>query len=261
MSEQAGFAPVNGTRLYYEVAGSGPALVFLHAFGCDRRLWDSQVPHFAKRYRVVRYDARGYGKSDVPAGAPYAHGEDLRALLDHLDIADAALCGCSMGGQNAIELALRHPSRVKALVLVSASLQGFPFPREVVELFVALSNAARTSGVEAARALFLASELVGAAADAVRPILAEYSGWHWLNDSPVDSLKPPMMERLGEITAPVLAVLGERNPPAFRGAFDYFVDRVPAAKQLILPGVGHFANLEVPDEFNARVEEFLQASR
>ena len=258
MSDRAGFAPVNGTRLYYEVAGSGPALVFLHAFGCDRRLWDAQAAHFAHRYRVVRYDARGYGKSDVPSGAPYAHGEDLRALLDHLDIRDAALCGVSMGGQNAIELALRHPGRVRALVLVSASLQGFPFSREIVALFAAMNQAARTSGVEAARALFLASEVVGAAADSVRPMLADYSGWHWLHDSPVDTLKPPMMERLGEISVPTLAVFGERNPADLRAAFDYFVERVPAAKRLVFAGVGHFANLEAPDEFNMRVEQFLQ---
>jgi pimeloyl-ACP methyl ester carboxylesterase len=258
MSEQAGFASVNGTRLYYEVAGSGPALVFLHAFACDRRLWDAQVAHFSRRYRVVCYDARGYGKSDVPAGAPYAHGEDLRALLDHLDIPDAALCGLSMGGQNAIELALRHPARVRALVLVSFSLQGFPFSREIVELFTAMNRAARTSGVEAAKALFLASGVVGAAADAVAPMVADYSGWHWLNDSPVDTLKPPMMERLGEISAPTLAVFGENNPTDVRAAFDYFVERVPAAKKLVLPGVGHFANLEAPDEFNQRVGEFLK---
>ncbi len=258
MSEQAGFAPVNGTRLYYELAGSGPALVFLHAFGCDLRLWDAQAAHFAQRYRVVRYDARGYGRSDAPAGAPYAHGEDLRALLDHLEIADAALCGCSMGGQNAIELALRHPGRVRALVLVSASLQGFPFSREIAELFTAMSRAAQSSGVEAAKSLFLASEVVGAAAEALRPMLADYSGWHWLHDSPVDTLKPPMMDRLGEITAPTLAVIGERNPADLRGAFDYFVERVPAAKRLVFPGVGHFANLEAPGEFNARVDEFLQ---
>ena len=258
MSEDAGYAPVNGTRLYYEVSGSGPALVFLHAFGCDRRLWDAQVKHFSHRYRVVCYDARGYGRSDVPAGAPYAHGEDLRALLDHLEISDAALCGVSMGGQNAIELALRHPGRVRALVLVSFSLQGFPFSREIVELFTAMNHAARTSGVEAARALFLASDVVGVAADSVRPMLADYSGWHWLNDSPVDALRPPMMERLGELTAPTLAVFGEKNPTDVRAAFDYFVERVPAAKKLLLPGVGHFANLEAPDEFNGRVEEFLE---
>jgi 3-oxoadipate enol-lactonase len=258
MSERAGYASVNGTRLYYEVAGSGPALVFLHAFGCDRRLWQAQVAHFARRYRVVSYDARGYGKSDVPAGAPYAHGEDLRALLDHLEIADAALCGASMGGQNAIELALRHPGRVRALVLLSASLQGFPFSREIKELFAAMNQAARTTGVESAKALFLASEVVGAAVDSVRPMLADYSGWHWLHDSPVDTLKPPMMERLGELTAPTLAVSGERNPADLRAAFDYFVERVPAAKRLVLPGVGHFANLEVPDELNRLVEQFLE---
>lgn len=256
--ELAGHAPVNGTRLYYEVAGNGPALVFLHAFGCDRRLWDAQTAHFAPRYRVVRYDARGYGKSDVPAGVPYAHAEDLRALLDHLDIADAALCGVSMGGQNAIEMALRYPARVRALVLVSASLQGFPFSPAITELFMAMNRAARTSGVEAAKTLFLASDVVGAAASSVAPMLADYSGWHWLNDSPVDALKPPMMERLGELTAPTLAVIGEHNPDALREAFDYFVAHAPAARQLVLPRVGHFVNLEAPAEFNARVEEFLQ---
>ncbi len=262
LNERAGYAPVNGTRLYYEVGGSGPALVFLHAFGCDRRLWDAQAAHFSRRYRVVRYDARGYGNSDVPGREPYAHGEDLRALLDHLDISDAALCGASMGGQNAIELALRHPGRVRALVLVSASLQGFPFSREIVALFSAMNQAARTSGVEAARALFLASDVVGAAANAIRPMVSDYSGWHWLNDSPVDPLKPPMMERLGEISAPALAIFGEKNPADLRAAFDYFVERVPAAEKLELPGVGHFANLEAPDEFNARVEAFLdRASR
>jgi pimeloyl-ACP methyl ester carboxylesterase len=259
VSDHAGYASVNGTRLYYEVAGSGPALVFLHAFGCDRRLWDAQVEYFSSRYRVVRYDARGYGKSDVPAGVPYAHGEDLRALLDHLEISDAVLCGVSMGGQNAIELALRHPARVRALVLVSFSLQGFPFSKEIVELFAATARAARTSGVEAARELFLASSVVGAAADAVRPMLADYSGWHWLNDSPVDALKPPMMERLGELTLPTLAMLGATNPADVRAAFDYFVERVPAAKQIVFPGIGHFVNLEAPDEFNRRVEEFLNS--
>lgn len=258
MGEEAGFAPVNGTRLYYEVIGKGPALVFLHSFGCDRRLWDAQAEYFAQSHRVVRYDARGYGKSDVPSGAPYAHGEDLRALLDHLGIPDAALCGASMGGQNAIELALRHPGRVRALVLVSTSLQGFQFSREVVEMFSAVSSAARTSGLEAARSIFLASEVIGAAADLIRPMLEDYSGWHWLHDSPVDTLKPPMMERLGELSAPTLAVIGEHDAADPRRAFDYLVARVPRVRQVVFPGVGHFANLQAPAAFNARVEEFLR---
>ena len=88
-------------------------------------------------------------------------------------------------------------------------------------------------------------------------MLADYSGWHWLNDSPVDLLKPPMMERLGEISVPTLAMTGERNWADLRAAFDYFVERVPTAKRLVVAGVGHFVNLEVPDDFNMRVEEFL----
>jgi pimeloyl-ACP methyl ester carboxylesterase len=103
---------VNGGRLEYELAGAGPAVAFLHPGLWDRRAWDDQFDVFAERHRVVRHDARGYGRSSRPEpGRPYSHVEDLGAVLDAAGIDRAALVGCSMGGGTALHFALVHPDR------------------------------------------------------------------------------------------------------------------------------------------------------
>ena len=104
----AGFLDVNGARLRYEEAGSGPALVMLHGHLIDSGQWDSQVAAFAPEFRVVRYDARGFGRSDKPAES-FAFFEDLRVLLRLLEIERGCLVGCSGGGATIIDLALAHP--------------------------------------------------------------------------------------------------------------------------------------------------------
>src|ERR1044071_8135566 len=104
----SGFAEVNGTRLYYEALGEGPAVVLVHGGLVDSRLWDAQMRPLSKRFRVVRYDIRGYGRSAAPTGE-YQPLEDLRALLDYLKIDKATLVGLSLGGIVAADMALEHP--------------------------------------------------------------------------------------------------------------------------------------------------------
>jgi pimeloyl-ACP methyl ester carboxylesterase len=125
MQIQTGFAELNGTRLYYEVAGSGAALAFVHGFSLDTRMWDDQFEAFAERYRVVRYDARGFGKSALPGSEKYMHAADLKALLEQLGIDRASVVGLSMGGGIAIDFALTYPEATRALVLVDSTLGGF----------------------------------------------------------------------------------------------------------------------------------------
>src|SRR5262245_45001564 len=91
--------------VYYEAAGHGGTVVFLHGGQMDRRMWDEQFELFAKTHRVVRYDLRGFGKSPAPL-EPYSHVEDLRALLDHLKIRRATLVGLSLGAAIAVDFAL-----------------------------------------------------------------------------------------------------------------------------------------------------------
>jgi len=98
MDKVGDYAEVNGTRLYYEVAGSGQALVLIHGFSTDCRQWKDQIEFFKSDYKVICYDMRGFGKSTVPSGMNYSHAEDLRALLDHLDIEKAHILGHSFGG-------------------------------------------------------------------------------------------------------------------------------------------------------------------
>ncbi len=122
-SIKSGYAEVNGTKLYYEVAGGGEPIVLIHGFTFDTRMWDDQFKEFSKQYRVIRYDVRGFGKSSTPnEGEPYSHHGDLKALLDYLDIKKAHILGLSMGGSIAINFTLEYPDYATSLIPVDSSL-------------------------------------------------------------------------------------------------------------------------------------------
>ncbi len=121
---QSEAVPVDGARLAFELAGEGQTVVFVHAGICDRRMWELQFARYAERYRVIRYDMRGFGDSSNGAG-PYSHASDLVALLDELGIDSAILVGASMGGGVALDVALSHPGRIIGLVTVGTSHRGF----------------------------------------------------------------------------------------------------------------------------------------
>src|SRR5260370_25380827 len=109
MVVETGYADVDGGRLYYETSGKGPALVLIHAGFLDSRMWDTQFQLFSQNYRVIRYDVRGFGKSDV-ARIKFSDYKDLRGLLDHLRVKTASLVGVSNGGEVAPGIAFRYPT-------------------------------------------------------------------------------------------------------------------------------------------------------
>ena len=115
---------LDGARIYYETAGQGDAVLLAHAGFVDSRMWDAQFEFFARYYQVIRFDMRGYGRSD-PTKGPVIRRNEIDALLRHLSIQKAALVGCSMGGANVLDFALEHPDRTQALVLVSTAPGGF----------------------------------------------------------------------------------------------------------------------------------------
>src|SRR5215472_5024966 len=121
----AGTTSVNGTQLYYETLGQGHPLVLIHGGYVDRRMWDDQFHAFAEDYCVIRYDVRGFGKSELPP-VPYADRQDLYDLLKCLGIEKTYLLGLSLGGIIAIDFTLDHPSMVDALILAGSPVPGFP---------------------------------------------------------------------------------------------------------------------------------------
>src|SRR5579863_9031077 len=120
-----GYIETNGTNLYYEVMGEGHPLVLVHGGYMDRRMWDDQFAAFARHYRVIRYDVRGFGKSELPP-VPYTDRQDLHTLLSFLGIEKTYLVGLSLGGEIAIDFTLDYPDMVDALILVGSSISGAP---------------------------------------------------------------------------------------------------------------------------------------
>jgi pimeloyl-ACP methyl ester carboxylesterase len=114
-----GFAEVNGARLHYELQGDGFPVVLLHGGALDSRMWDGQVGPLSQHFTTLRYDQRGFGQTELPAGQPSAPHEDLRALLDTLSMDRVHLVGHSLGGRVALAFALAFPERLSCLVLVA----------------------------------------------------------------------------------------------------------------------------------------------
>jgi len=261
---KAGFAEVNGTRLYYEVMGEGNNIVLIHAGKLDRRMWDDQFNQFAKHYKVIRYDVRGYGKSEIPQ-KPYSDVEDLYSLLNFLNVRKTCLIGSSMGGKIAIDFTLVHPEMVSALIPVSSDLSGWNWnwSDEIVQKYQKILETARDEGESKAVEMWLKFPLSPviedpAIAAKVRKIVEENSHVFLLNPLIRRELKPPAMQRLSEIHVPTLITRGEKDIQNFIDIADTLEKNIVGAKKVIMPGCGHCVNLEKPKEFNRIVLDFLK---
>src|SRR5690242_3705036 len=118
IESKTGYAEINDVRLYYEIAGEGTDLVLIHAGCADHRMWETQFFNFARHYRVLQYDMRGYGKSTLNTSS-FSNRDDLYHLLEFLGIQQAQFVACSMGSLALTDFALEHPEKVNSLVLVS----------------------------------------------------------------------------------------------------------------------------------------------
>jgi pimeloyl-ACP methyl ester carboxylesterase len=255
---------VNGTRLYFEAAGSGESVVLIHGFTLDSSLWDDQFSVIADRRRAIRHDARGFGRS-APIDEPFSTSEDLRALLDELGVERATVVGISMGGRHAIDFALAYPDRVRALVAAAPGLSGRGLPTIAAELAPALAAAQGGDLAEAKRiwlqnSIFETAREQPAAWAKLEQMVDAYSGWHFVHglaaqEQPLD---PPAAARLGALSMPALLVMGERDVPDIRVIADQLEAEVPELERVDIPGAGHFTNLEAAPEFNRALLEFLQ---
>jgi pimeloyl-ACP methyl ester carboxylesterase len=265
MDTQHAFADVNGTRLYYEAAGSGDAVVLVHGFTLDTRMWDDQFLPLAQHFRVIRYDLRGFGKSALPSGEPYSHSDDLNALLDWLDIRSAHVVGLSKGGAIAIDFALTYPHRARSLALIDTVLGGFSWSAESSARAGLIFQRGREGGIPAAKESWLthpyfapAHEQPGVAARLAR-IIGEYSGWHFINQDTERGAEPPAAQRLHELRLPVLAIVGERDTPDLLAVSELVCREAPGARKVVVPGVGHMANMEAPAQVTDALLAFLTA--
>lgn len=256
---ESGHVDVEGGRLYYETAGSGAPVVFLHAFALDTRMWDDQYEGLAREFRVIRYDLRGFGRSTVPQpGRAYSHADDLAALLARLDAHRPHLVGASMGGRCALDFAVAQPDAPRSVVVIGTVIGGWPWSREWLTAYSPVLQAGRRGEVAAAKAAWLALPLF-ASLRAKAPLDARftrmveaYSGWHFVHADPERRLAPPTLEQLGKIRAPTLALTGDQDLPEFQRMAERIERQVANARRLSVPAAGHLPNMESP-EFVTRV--------
>jgi len=264
MTAQSGMAAVANGQLYYEVTGAGDPLVCVHGFGLDRRAWDDQVAVLAQDWQVVRYDARGFGQSTVPTSERYSHADDLKCLLDHLGIARACIVGLSMGGGIAVSFALAYPDMVRGLILIDPALISFQWSDDWRSLWQAIEAEGAQHGVVAANErwfqhpLFAPARDNPAAAARLKQMITAYSGWHWINRDRQRRSDPPDIQRLAAIAVPTLIINGARDLPDFHAIARVLQERVPNAQTVVLPGVGHLANMEAPAVVNELIQTFLK---
>ena len=260
-----GYAEVYGARLYYEMMGDGYPLVLVHAGIADSRMWDDQFAVFAQRYRVIRYDIRGFGKSIMPPGSS-STSRDLHGLLQALGVAKAHLVGLSIGGGIAIDFTLQFPAMISTLVLVASGLGGTQSSAEMqradTDVDAALEREGIDAAVEAENRLWVdgPKRTPDQVDPSVRTRVSEMNGALYRLpevDAPRERLDPPAIGRLGEIHVPTLVIVGDGDVPDVIATADVLAHGIEDALKVVLPDVAHMVNMERPAEFNRLVLDFL----
>jgi len=246
--------------IFYEVSGAGEPVVLIHAFSVDRRMWAPQIASLEKRFRVVRFDQRGHGKSDAPS-APYAQHEDLRSVLDALGINKATLIGLSAGATTATDFAIAYPNRVVRVVLASPGLSGY-VPSAPLTWTQPVFKAAGSGDAEGAAKLWADTPIMAlrndlSAAATVKDLVMSNTRLWTYRTNPVQPLMPPAIKRLSDVKCPALVILGEQDLPHIKEVAGLLVNGIAGARLVTIPRAGHIVNLDARDAFNQAVESFL----
>ncbi|MFJ8357283.1 alpha/beta fold hydrolase [Streptomyces sp. NPDC093984] len=255
-------------RLAYRDEGAGAPLVLLHGGFLDHRMWDDQIPVFARTHRVIALDARGHGASSNATG-PFRHTDDLAALLRHLGTGPATLVGLSMGGAIAVDTALEHPDLVRALVVsgVGTSEPDFqdPWTQAANSAYWHALGAGDIDAFLDAFARFIhgpqrTAEDVDPEVDRrVREMARGTISKHTRDEPDHQVPVTDTWARAATIEVPVLAVNGGADSPDHIRMAERLVRTVAHGRATVVEGTGHYPNMERPDAFNAIARDFLRS--
>jgi pimeloyl-ACP methyl ester carboxylesterase len=264
----------DGVALYYEEVGQGTPIVFVHEFADDVRGWAAQVKFFARRYRTVAFNARGYPPSDVPEDPErYSQAQavdDIKAILDHLQLPKAHVVGLSMGGYATLHFGLTYPDRALSLTVGGAGYGSVgadraTFHRDTDHVVAQFEQGGMTQVAEfytrgPTRVQFIAKDPVG-----WREFYERFAGGsargHANTMRGVQRRRPSIFEleaRLERLEVPTLVMTGDEDEPCLEPAL-FMKRKIRSAGLVIIPNAGHAINLEEPDLFNRAVLDFLTA--
>lgn len=266
---RSGFLNIDGAQIYYETAGNGTPFVMIHAGVADSRQWNNEFAFFANNYQVVRYDMRGYGQSE-PVDGDFSHMGDLVSVLNALGLHEPLIMmGCSMGGGLAMDFALTHPSRVKALIMVGSAPGGLeldvPTPPKFAEAEKAYESGDFDLLAEIETQIWfdgmdrtpqqLNQAMRKLAYEMDRKVLAHEAR---KLGKRLPNTETPAFDRLSNLNVPVLVIVGAHDTPYILAAADYMLEKIPSARKIRIEDAAHLANMDQPQEFQTIVKAFLE---
>ena len=252
-----------GGRLWYEVKGEGSPIVFLHDGLVASAGWDGPFDALAKSFRVIRYDRRGFGRSEPPTG-PYSNVDDLHAVFEALKIGRAVLVGCSNGSRVAVDYTLAHPDRVEALVLVGPVISGLPYSehflrRGMVNYRPMFQEKSREKMIEAwVQDPYLTDSRSTQARTRLRELLTQSPGPLTANVPESRPPDRPAVGNLAEIHVPTLILVGESDIPDVHAHAGVLEAGIHNAQRTIVPKTGHLIQLERPELLVREILLFLR---
>jgi pimeloyl-ACP methyl ester carboxylesterase len=262
MTRETGFVDTDGARIYYEAEGTGEAALLVHAGVANLRMWDAQVDALRDTYRLIRHDTRGFGQT-VTDAVEFSNRADVAAVLDHAGEERAHVVGLSRGGSIALDFALEYPERVRSLVVAAGGVGGYESPAEAPaetwDAAEAMLTARNWEGLADWETAYWADG-PGQPADRVPEVRARVHDWVLGNyraekeEGQPRPLDPPAEQRLAELRAPLLVVIGTLDDPGTTESMRHLAGRISGAR-LEAFEAAHMINLEHPERFNAVLRE------
>jgi len=261
-----GFAKVNGGNIYYELAGEGEAILFLHGLFLDSRLWERQFNELSQSYKVIRLDLRGFGCTEITE-EPFSNYDDIKALLDELEVEKVHVVGLSLGALMGVEFALVYPERVGSLTLCSLNLSR-EVSEEMQKARQEIWQALESGDIHKSTQLSEKAWLLGSANSSVvteenrelyRNMLEHNLNMPKINRKPI--FLTNTAEKLEEITAPTLIMYGALDFADYEKAASIIQERIPNSKKLRFEQSAHIMNLSEPELFTKKLHEFISSCK
>lgn len=225
----------------------------------DLRQWDGQFTFLSKKFRTIRVDPRGVGKSDLPTSS-FSNPGDLKMLLDSLNIEKASIVGLSYAGGIALEFAILYPERICGLVCSGPLLAGWQFSEEQQKRMAVFAAAAQQGPHKFIEVAFADPHFIPApqnpqARDRVEILIPE--NFRSFDPNLMQAIVPPVIDRVSEITTPTLLVVGELDHPDIHSRIDFLDKTMVDSRKVVIEGAGHIVNMERPERFNLEIAEFV----
>ncbi|MDZ5472863.1 alpha/beta hydrolase [Bacillus sp. 31A1R] len=266
IQSQSGFLEINGTDLYYEIKGTGYPLLMIHGNPLDCRMWEPQFNEFSKHFQVIRFDLAGFGQSGVHHH-DFSLIEDIKRLLDSLEIKQTNILGFSVGGMLSMDFSILYPEMVNKLIVASTGLLGWSeFSLERQKFNEELNLASNTRDQNLVIQLMTEGWVAGPFREldeveqGVPSIFVEMVRNNFSKEKGKGSMILPTtktIDLVSEIKAPTLIITPEMDFPEFIAIANYLNKKIIDSTIVHIPGTAHMINMEKPVDFNQRVIEFL----